>query len=136
MPFPLVLELKNCLERYPGEDASKILDRVRFASFLRTGVEPTSKELVRAIKFLRKYSPDQPRVPAGNPDGGQWTSGGSSGETQDGWIDTALLETCENQLNLDGLICTRLKSSSCWAQATFRYSACLRGDPIPFFPYR
>jgi len=29
-------------------------------------------------EFLRpyglKYSPDQPRVPAGNPDGGQWTS--------------------------------------------------------------
>ena len=24
---------------------------------------------------LRKYSPAQPRVPAGNPDGGQWTSG-------------------------------------------------------------
>jgi Bacterial CdiA-CT RNAse A domain len=23
-----------------------------------------------------KYSPDQPRVPAGNPDGGQWTDGG------------------------------------------------------------
>jgi len=23
-----------------------------------------------------KYSPDQPRVPRGNPDGGQWTSGG------------------------------------------------------------
>ena len=23
-----------------------------------------------------KYSPDQPRVPAGNPDGGQWTGGG------------------------------------------------------------
>jgi len=22
-----------------------------------------------------KYSPDQPRVPAGHPDGGQWTSG-------------------------------------------------------------
>src|ERR1041384_2070316 len=27
----------------------------------------------------RKYSPDQPRVPAGNSDGGQWTSGGGSG---------------------------------------------------------
>ncbi len=25
----------------------------------------------------RKYSSDQPRVPAGNPDGGQWTSGAS-----------------------------------------------------------
>jgi len=26
-------------------------------------------------RFRRKYSPDQPRVPAGNPDGGQWTDG-------------------------------------------------------------
>lgn len=26
--------------------------------------------------FEQKYSPDQPRVPAGNSDGGQWTSGG------------------------------------------------------------
>ena len=28
----------------------------------------------------RKYDPDQPRVPAGNRDGGQWTSTGGSGE--------------------------------------------------------
>lgn len=27
----------------------------------------------------RKYNPDQPRVPAGNADGGQWTSGGGGG---------------------------------------------------------
>ncbi len=27
----------------------------------------------------QKYSPDQPRVPAGNSDGGQWTSEGGSG---------------------------------------------------------
>ena len=27
----------------------------------------------------QKYSPDQPRVPAGNPDGGQWTTVGSGG---------------------------------------------------------
>ena len=25
------------------------------------------------------FDPDQPRVPAGNPDGGQWTSGGGGG---------------------------------------------------------
>jgi Escherichia/Staphylococcus phage prohead protease len=31
------------------------------------------------IAARAKYSPDQPRVPAGNPDGGQWT--GSSGQT-------------------------------------------------------
>jgi CDI toxin RNase A-like protein len=28
---------------------------------------------------LRKYRPDQPRVPAGNPDGGQWTGDGGGG---------------------------------------------------------
>jgi hypothetical protein len=28
---------------------------------------------------LKKYSPNQPRVPAGNPDGGQWTSDGGNG---------------------------------------------------------
>jgi len=27
---------------------------------------------------VQKYSPDQPRVPVGNPDGGQWTSGGAA----------------------------------------------------------
>lgn len=29
-----------------------------------------------------KYSPDQPRVPAGSPDGGQWTSDGNAGGAQ------------------------------------------------------
>ena len=29
----------------------------------------------------RRYAPDQPRVPAGNPDGGQWTSGGGGGSS-------------------------------------------------------
>jgi hypothetical protein len=29
----------------------------------------------------RKYDPDQPRVPPGNPDGGQWTSGSTSSAT-------------------------------------------------------
>ena len=29
--------------------------------------------------LLAKYSPDQPRVPAGSSDGGQWTSGGYAG---------------------------------------------------------
>jgi hypothetical protein len=31
-----------------------------------------------------KYSPNQPRVPAGNPDGGQWTDGAASGSTSGG----------------------------------------------------
>jgi hypothetical protein len=34
--------------------------------------------------ILRRYDPDQPRVPAGDPDGGQWTSGegGDTDETR------------------------------------------------------
>lgn len=32
---------------------------------------------------LKKYSPNQPRVPAGNPNGGQWTSGGGNGSSTD-----------------------------------------------------
>jgi hypothetical protein len=40
--------------------------------------------------LAKKYNPDQPRVPAGDRDGGQWTSGGevggemSSGHSDDG----------------------------------------------------
>jgi hypothetical protein len=30
-------------------------------------------------RFQRKYSPNQPRVPAGSREGGQWTSGGGTG---------------------------------------------------------
>jgi hypothetical protein len=32
---------------------------------------------------LKKYSADQPRVPAGNPDGGQWTTEGASSSVDD-----------------------------------------------------
>ena len=33
----------------------------------------------RTVPAVRKYSPDQPRVPNGDPDGGQWTSEGGTG---------------------------------------------------------
>jgi hypothetical protein len=34
------------------------------------------------LATLHKYNPDEPRVPAGNPDGGQWTSNGASPEPE------------------------------------------------------
>lgn len=34
----------------------------------------------RQRECARKYDPEQPRVPAGNPDGGQWTSGDAASE--------------------------------------------------------
>ena len=36
-------------------------------------------ELSKLGSSRRKYLSDQPRVPAGNPDGGQWTSEGGGG---------------------------------------------------------
>ncbi len=48
--------------------------------------DPGVRRLLAELKFelllwqlRRKYRPDQPRVPAGNPDGGQWTSSGGQG---------------------------------------------------------
>ncbi|MFD0986539.1 hypothetical protein [Methyloligella solikamskensis] len=38
-------------------------------------VEASFRRLVHAFK----YNPNQPRVPAGNPDGGQWTDGNGGG---------------------------------------------------------
>jgi hypothetical protein len=49
----------------------------------RRFVVPGSELAAFYERFERKYSPDQPRVPAGSSDGGQWTSGdgGASGES-------------------------------------------------------
>ncbi|MDB5593605.1 MAG: hypothetical protein JWM36_566 [Hyphomicrobiales bacterium] len=42
---------------------------------------------MRLAYLFKAYSPDQPRVPAGNPDGGQWTSGGGDGSSTDPFAD-------------------------------------------------
>jgi hypothetical protein len=36
------------------------------------GLDTSPLDLVKAV-----YDPDEPRVPAGNPDGGQWTDEGA-----------------------------------------------------------
>jgi hypothetical protein len=43
-------------------------------------VEAKHAQLARAFKA--GFNPNQPRVPAGNSDGGQWTGGGGGGQTQ------------------------------------------------------
>jgi hypothetical protein len=57
-------------ERREGEIASM---RCALASI---GLDLALVRLQRAL--ARKYRPDQPRVPAGNPEGGQWTSSDQS----------------------------------------------------------
>jgi hypothetical protein len=54
-------------------------------ALIEAGVEPSifvnSLGIGPASEALDKYDPDQPRVAAGNPDGGQWTRGDSAGAT-------------------------------------------------------
>jgi len=38
-------------------------------------LQPNQRLWLKPSYEERKYSPDQPRVPSGNPDGGQWTDG-------------------------------------------------------------
>lgn len=97
-------------------------------------------------RYERKYSPEQPRVPAGSREGGQWTGdggGGSSGDLSSpapGGESTAgsgprvsqqLAADCELIKRLDTFTCQSVRTRSCWAQAAFRYSQCLIGGYIP-----
>ena len=54
------------------------------------------------LKLARKYNLNQPRVPAGDPDGGQWTdTGGSSG-----WVRVAArLKLSEIAVRDGGSVC-------------------------------
>ena len=55
-----------------GRDERLFRRRPRL-SFART---PAPRKFGQALQLVgQKYSPSQPRVPAGNPDGGRWTSG-------------------------------------------------------------
>jgi hypothetical protein len=58
-------------------DASFLTDDEKRAA---AGYEPLPAQSLTTL--LAKYSPDQPRVPAGNPDGGQWTSGSGYGSSE------------------------------------------------------
>jgi hypothetical protein len=60
------------LKRWVRPDAHNFV-RPDWRRFVRPGFEGDHPFAL----CERKYSPDQPRAPAGGPDGGQWTSGGS-----------------------------------------------------------
>jgi hypothetical protein len=86
------LEIAKAIRELAGPDQDELL-RQRHAEIaairrdldaLIHGVRKLGEELPALVMAelqseLTKYSPDQPRVPAGNSDGGQWTSGGKAG---------------------------------------------------------
>lgn len=88
--------------------------------------------LIRLGDLIAKFDPNQPRVPAGNPDGGRWTSSGSM-RMAGKWNESRRAE-CEVQYELDMLQCRMtLWNPFCADQARSRMTACMKGDPIPPF---
>jgi hypothetical protein len=66
--------LQHQRQRWLRPDAERYL-RPDAARWMRSDL----LQLFQPPPCERKYRPDQPRVPAGNPDGGQWTSEGEVG---------------------------------------------------------
>jgi hypothetical protein len=87
-------------------------------------------------QFARTYDPHQPRVPAGNPDGGQWTSIGAAdlGERLRLVVrrrPASVEAECWRQYMQDKFICNLVQSPACYRQAMLRYANCLQGLPVP-----
>jgi hypothetical protein len=96
------LEIAKAIRTLAGPDEDELLRRRRAEiAAIRRDFELLAADIRKAFEeagalakaelraALKKYSPDQPRVPAGNPDGGEWTSGskspsGPSGVARDG----------------------------------------------------
>ena len=106
-----------------------------------TNVEGKLRQLVRAVGL--KFDPNQPRVAAGNPDGGQWTETGSGRITNEESlrlsgtrrISSALEDLCWNQYQRDVFQCRMVGLRACYEQAALRYSNCLVGRLIPPLNY-
>jgi hypothetical protein len=96
-----------------------------------------------SASYARKYDANQPRVPAGNPDVGQWSSDGElsseqSAESADSPTDFSAARRrrgveaeCDAQYKRDTVICNLVKTPLCWKQTMARYAAFLGGHPIP-----
>jgi hypothetical protein len=84
-------------DRWMQPDAARWI-RPDAARFLAPGTR-----IVDALPALdRKYNPNQPRVPAGNPDGGQWTDGGGSNSGGGGYNDPRVISDADPESILPG----------------------------------
>jgi hypothetical protein len=103
---------------------------------------------IRRDLLVLKYSPSQPRIPAGNPDGAQWSGG--QGEEQGDMpqkpepgamrlsarrISREREAFCEQQYKRDTFHCTMVGLVACHSQAMLRYSNCLNSRQVPPLNY-
>ena len=110
----------------------------------RRFVKPGSETAAVFEVYEQKYRPDQARVPSGSRDGGQWVDEGGGGEPESDGADRGPIRIaaripasrraeCELQQRQDTFICNTIGTRSCWAQAAFRFSQCLKGGYVPPF---
>lgn len=111
-------------------------------------VQKLLKSVIRDLT-MNAYDPAQPRLPAGQADGGRWTSVGSSDEAGKlpasnkpadlfGRLLAASkrsLAYCKAQFERDLFQCRMVGLSSCYSQAIVRQIACEKGHPIPPLNY-
>lgn len=111
---------------------------------LRSEIDMLSYQFLQIKRefLLRKYDPNQPRIPAGSAGGGQWTGDesiiSSSNENDDASVQMATRRSqafCDAQYARDIFQCKIVKLRSCYVQAMVRLSACERGQQIPPFNY-
>ncbi len=88
-------------------------------------------------ELRRKFDPNQPRVPAGEPGGGRWTNEESNEVDLSAArrVSPARTAECEMQLRRDTFHCNMVGLRACYAQAMLRYANCLSGLPIPPLSY-
>jgi hypothetical protein len=86
--WPVRLEILKAINTLAVQCQDDAMQRRRTEiAAIRNDLEDIRRSLRQACQeaalklsaYLRKYDPDQPRVPAGNRDGGQWTKEGGSG---------------------------------------------------------
>ena len=123
--------LENELKRWMRPDAHRFI-RPDWRRYVQPGSDLWSVYEL----YERKYSAEQPRVPAGSSEGGQWTGadgvGNSTRQTRiAARISAAREQACEIQRRQDEFICKSVQRFSCYAQAMLRYANCLQGLPIP-----
>jgi hypothetical protein len=113
------LEIASAIRTLMAQDADALAQRRTEIAAIRRQCEALKRDIHKAgqewlalIKTelrseLKKYSPDQPRVPTGNPDGGQWTKsdgeGASPSDAADAVRDGAAMRTRYAALNTGAL---------------------------------
>jgi hypothetical protein len=81
--FPTLARKADAAKAAPldAELAAEVAKGYRLIAVLREEVAEIRADIKRRRALEEKYSPSQPRVPAGNPRGGQWTDRSGGGGT-------------------------------------------------------